>query len=207
MTSSPWKWCPEQKKKNPKCICINIIHKDGDATAKSAGATAFNKTPNKVASVIGSSTNVSQCCPEVSVTVKYKAISGTDWTNKIISEIGADGKISSSAEAKKFWNDDITVGHRDNCINIYMIPYKTSSSFTSEGETRIGPPGNGSLDPGTANSVANVGAHEIGHSLGLDDDTSAPTSNLMHLPQPHGQNLTSSQCKTIWKNIDNYPCP
>ena len=41
----------------------------------------------------------------------------------------------------------------------------------------------------------------------LDHVDNDITDNVMKKFQPHGDNLTPDQCKTIFQNIDKYPCP
>ena len=71
--------------------------------------------------------------------------------------------------------------------------------------------GIGAIDTGLAGSRPNVGAHEVGHALGLRDlyrrnadgtINGGPAGNLMSYP--HGTDLTEEQCKTIWENIDKF---
>jgi len=193
-----WEMCLDQKKREQKCICINVIYKKGDAAAKTAGTNAANQVP----AIISSNANVTQCCPIVKVGIKYCRIKPADWTNKIVPAIGADEKMSSLDEARAL--DRVNPCLAPKCINMSMIAWNHP---TIQGATDIGPPGNSSLDPGTVGTVANVGAHEVGHALGLTHASSGGVAgNLMHDPQPHGTDLTKDQCKTIWENIDNYPC-
>ncbi|MCP5112463.1 MAG: hypothetical protein GY953_16685, partial [bacterium] len=44
---------------------------------------------------------------------------------------------------------------------------------------------------------------EIGHARDLRHE-GASGDNLRSQSQPHGDNLTRDQCKTIWQNIDKF---
>jgi predicted Zn-dependent protease len=61
------------------------------------------------------------------------------------------------------------------------------------------------MNPAAIDNPANgTPPHEIGHALGLDDVNDR--KNVMHERAPAGKELTKIQCKTIWNNIDSYPC-
>ncbi len=203
MTSDPWDLCVEQKKEKKKCLCINIIYKSGDSAAKTAGVDAAEQADD----IISSTDNVKICCPIFTLDIKKEPLNATDWA-KIVTATG-NGKVSTVSQGQKFtlpenFTDGITVGKKSNCINIFMVPFDTTAF---DARTRIGPDGTAVINPSKVSSVTNMGAHEIGHSLGLSDNSTIPSSNLMHCPQPHGNNLTKDQCKKIWQNIDSYPCP
>jgi len=210
-SSEPWEWCVDQKRRETKCICINVIHRDGDAAARTAGTNAANQIPN----IISSNANVAQCCPIVRVDIHYCAISAADWANTVVPAIGAHGQITSLAEFNALRATGVC--KRPRCINLYMIPFDDPDAGGRTNDPP-GPPGDSALHPGLVGSRQNVGAHELAHTLGLHDlyrrrpdgsFDSGPADNLMSYfsgTDSHGTNLTRDQCRTIWQNIDNYPC-
>jgi small subunit ribosomal protein S2 len=64
----------------------------------------------------------------------------------------------------------------------------------------------GAINPDKVDTVHNIGAHEIGHALGLRHEPNTAVNNVMKQYQPHGDDLTPDQCKRIYQNVDNYPC-
>jgi hypothetical protein len=64
----------------------------------------------------------------------------------------------------------------------------------------------GVVNPAYVDTVHNVGAHEVGHVLGLEHVTDQQGDNVMSETQPHGDNLTEDQCKRLWTHLDQYAC-
>ena len=191
--------CIEQKEQRKKCICINIIYHRRNAFAKTAGISAANQ----LSTVISSSSNLEKCCPIVSVEIHTCGISSSDWANKVIPALGAEGKVSSEAEMNALFQANVC--QKDNCVNLMMVGMDWG---TFNGWTYGGNPsgkGFGVIKPSKVGVIQNIGAHEIGHALTLDHE-GKPADNLMSKYSPHGYNLTKEQCQKIWDFIDNYPC-
>ncbi len=194
-STPPWKLCVDQKRRRRDCICVNIIYPAGNNAARNAGVQAANQVPT----VISSNANVSRCCPVLGVRVHTCALPPAT----INARVGADGAVSSLAE----WRALVAASPctRANCINMTMVPFNVPTG--EQGWTNVGAPGNSALDPVTLPTVPNVGAHEIGHALGLNHASAGgAVGNLMHSPQPHGNQVTPAQCQTIFQTLANYPC-
>ena len=211
----------DQKKKDPQCICIQVLYREGDRTARIAGRNAAN-----IASIYSDEDNLEECCPKVTARVHYKSVPGKQWDEKVLGRFPplgialVDGKVSDSPEinAMKDQAHNFPEVHKPNCINMFIghaDPSLNELGVTAGNGPR---PTNPPTDPPSytstvvvmanpdASTQATIGAHEIGHSLGLDHDDDS--DNLMH-PSLEGQDdteLDSDQCRTIWQNIKKYAC-
>ncbi len=202
-----WEKCVEQKKReeNRKCLCVNIIYMPGDTAGRDAGITAAEQVETAISSIFEDGTgNVKVCCPIIEIDIDLEddtyEMTQDEW-NALNVEIGGDSTVNGIPDAVKV--DASPVGKKPDCINIYMI------SCDSGGITRIGGP-TSVIDPAQVAVRDNLGAHEMGHALGLPanhGDTGGDTDNL-NTPHParSGAKLTKDQCQKIWENIDNYPC-
>lgn len=197
-----WEKCVSQKKEDKKCLCVNVIYKPGDANGKTKGEQAAKQ----VESVISSRSNVQECCPIIEVDVKSHEMTPAEW-NTVNAAIGGDQQVSGIPDWRAL--NRSAVGKESDCINMYMLPFNAGG--TLKGLTGVGPPGTSALDPSVVGSRRNVGAHEVGHALGMNSSHASAggdPDNLMVNPNPpvHGDELTDGQCKTIWQNIDSYAC-
>lgn len=201
-----WELCVAQKRAETKCICINLIYQAGDAAALAAGTAAANQVPT----LVSLSSNLTRCCPYVRVVIHRSEVDAADWAASVAANVGVVGgnpAVVTTGQRDALWATRLRA--RPHCINLYMLPVSIPmpGGGTAQGFTQVGPPGTSVLDTTAATTVANVGAHEVGHALGLTHASAGTdTNNLMHDPQPHGQQLNSDQCKTIWQTIDNYYC-
>ena len=194
--SKGWEKCVKQKRDDYQCVCVRIIHRAGNAATRTAGINAAQNLQNQVSS----KDNVSNCCPFLRVSISFCTINAATWAGTIVPAIGADNAISSDAEANAM--DGVNPCLRPNCINLTMVTINEPGTL---GTTVQGPPGNAAIDPTAHTSDPSIGAHELGHSLGLDHDDSSP-NNIMHSNAPGGTVFTESDCKTIWENLASYPC-
>lgn len=193
-TTDPWDLCVEQKRRRDDCICVNIIYPAGNAGALAAGQTAAAQVPT----IISSNANVGRCCPVLRVETHSCAMPVATLNGLV----GADGAISSIAEFNTLTASPTC--RRANCINLYMVPFNMPGT---DGLGTVGLPGNAAINPGSVATVANIGAHEIGHTLGLNHASAGGAAgNLMHSPQPHGTSLTAGQCQTVFQTIGSYAC-
>jgi len=97
---------------------------------------------------------------------------------------------------------------RKKCINFLMI--KMDHSY-ADGDGSIGPrPGSdrsfGVINPDYVDRLHNIGAHDIGHVLGLHHVLGGQGDNVLSETQPHGDNLTPEQCQQLWTHLDQYAC-
>lgn len=189
-----WELCVDQKRKLNSCICINIIYPSGNTAARDAGIQAANQVPT----IVSSGVNVARCCPVLAVGINTCPLSQAE----INTRTGGDGIVNSLAEWRTLTASSSCT--KDNCINVTMVPFNVPSG--EKGWTDVGMPGNSALDPTTATTLANAGAHEISHALGLNHASAGgAANNLMH-PNAPGTDITADQCKTIFQTIGNYPC-
>jgi hypothetical protein len=205
-----WEMCPRQKKQVPKCICVNIIHREGNNGDRVAG-NSFNFTgPYNL------DDNLEECCPVITAQISLTAVPAVDWDAAIAAAAGADGIIDNASESARFssgGNDPlrVTLGQRNNCVNFYMSPINPNMDTHAEtdvGLTNGSNSATGVINPASVALDRLIGAHEIGHALGLGDLTAdGDTDNLM-FPNSNGQNakLTEDQCRTIMSNIDSVRC-
>ncbi len=194
-STSPWELCPIQKANRRDSVCVNVIYKSGDATARANGVTAARQ----IGTVISSTDNVARCCPVLTVNVSTRAMNAAAWT-RVNAAIGNDGKVSSKADMDALFST--AVGMRDDCINFMMIDMDWDGF---DGWTYFKKPFNsdrgfGVMKPDKAASVANIGAHEAGHAFDLRHE-GASGDNLMSQSQPHGTKLTREQCRKIFENL------
>jgi hypothetical protein len=205
-TTEKWEMCSDQKRKLQSCICINVIYPPGNTAARDAGIAAAAEVPTIFSSVA----NVARCCPILTTSTHTCEISAADWATiaGLIGTVG--GAPTVTADAHHAAVRDSGVCRRDQCINIYMIPVSVPvPGGTGQGQTLVGPPGTSVMDPTAATSGNRVGAHEVGHALGLNGahaSANGDSNNLITALQPHGTQLTAEQCKTVFQNIDSYPC-
>jgi len=199
--SEPWTLCPTQKRERQKCICINIINRSGDLKAMEAGDRAFRDVWR-----ILSTANIVRCCPSLRVELHHCHISARDWRTRVLPAIGAGGEVRSKADVDALYA--LGLCQRRRCINFLMIAM--DHSFADGHSGTIGPrPAGGAfgvVNPDYVDRVHNIGAHEIGHVLGLHHVTDAQGDNLMSETQPHGDRLTADQCKQLWQHLDQYAC-
>ena len=194
--SKPWKKCVKQKRDDYRCVCVRIIHRTGDAAARTAGINAAQNFQN----MVSSKDNVSNCCPFLRVSINFCTINAAAWTATIVPAIGADNAITSDAEAVAL--DGVNPCLRPNCINLTMLTINMPNTL---GLSDQGPPGNSAIDPTASATDPSIGAHELGHTLGLGHDDSSP-NNIMHTVAPGGTVFSESECQTIWQNLGSYPC-
>lgn len=193
--SKGWEKCVKQKRDDYQCVCVRVIHRAGGAAARTAGINAAQNLQN----LVSSKDNVSNCCPFLRVSISFCTINAATWSNIIVPAIGADNAITSNAEAVAL--DGVNPCLRPNCINLTMVTINQPGN--AGGLSDQGPPGNSAIDPAAPDP--NIGAHELGHTLGLGHNDSSP-NNVMKTFAPHGSTFTESDCKTIWENLSNYPC-
>jgi hypothetical protein len=200
--SEPWKLCPSQKRERQKCVCINIINRSGDLKAMEAGDRALRDVWK-----ILSTKNIARCCPSLRIELHHCHISAGDWRNKVIPAVGAGGQVRTHAQVDALYALDLC--QRKKCINFLMI--EMDHSYADGDAGTIGPRHGsdrsfGVINPDYVDSVHNIGAHEIGHALGLEHVTNSQGDNVMSETQPHGDNLTEDQCKSLWRFLDSYAC-
>jgi hypothetical protein len=205
--SPGWELCVDQKKDREKCLCVNLIYREGDDNAIAQGRIA----ESVIATILSSLNNVARCCPHIKVEKHETPISAADWAASIVPNIGtrADGTpaVTSAADQHKLLEG--ALGQRTRCLNFLMMPLawpdgRIGSTYKPNqvgGRAR----GMGVVDPAGVNTDPNVMAHETGHALGLDDG--GPPENLMNpTTVPSGVRVTAAECITIWRNIDRYKC-
>ncbi len=197
MTSEPWKKCVSQKRDDRQCVCVNVIHRAGDAAARTAGTNAAQNFQN----MVSSAGNVARCCPFLRVDIHYCTINAATWMRVIVPAIGADNAISSEGEAVAL--DRVNPCTRANCINLTIVTINIPGTL---GLTDIGPPGNSAIDPTASATDPNVGAHELGHAMGLNHNDSSRDNVMTTSTIPSGNNFTPAECRIIWQNLGNYPC-
>lgn len=199
-----WQQCPEQKRRNPRRLCLNIIY---DA-AQPGNMGVGTQIATAIETLIGSTDNVKRCCPVLQMDVRYKTIGNI----LINGAVGADGAVTTYMPPNGEFQQLFTALRgmpntviEPNCINMVLIPINAGAG----GLTLPGPPGDSVVDPTTAaNLVGQAGAHEAGHALGLAaseglSDFCDPT-NLMHKQLPVGTMLTDVQCRRIQETLGNY---
>ena len=205
-STPPWELCVDQKRKLQSCICVNVIYPPGNAPALAAGTAAGNEA----IAIISRTSNVTRCCPILRANILNCEITTENWTTiaGLIGTVAGTPTVTASPQFGAIRGTRIC--QRDHCINLYMIPVAVPvPGGTVQGNTIVGPPGTSVIDPTAATSGNNVGAHEIGHALGLNGShasSAGQTNNLMNPIQPHGTELTPEQCRTIFENLKNYPC-
>jgi hypothetical protein len=204
-STPPWKQCPEQKKRDTRKVCLNIIYEGAKAAYKAIGTTIANTAEN----LIGSADNVSRCCPILDLDVHYETIGDI----LIKGAIGADGAVTTSTgrngDFQKLFRALRGMPNtviKDKCINMVLVPINIGGVG---GLTLPGPPGDSVVDPvALGNLTGQAGAHELGHALGLSAadglaDINDPT-NLMHKQLPVGTKLSPEQCKKIQETLGSY---
>ncbi len=200
--TEPWKLCISQKRERQKCLCINIINKEGDLKGMEAGDRAM-RTVVKILST----GNIKHCCPSLRIEMHHCRISNNDWRTKVVPAVGARGVINSTAQIDALFA--LNLCQRKKCINFLMIAMDHSWADAHAGS--FGPrPGSdrsfGVINPDYVDSVHNLGAHEVGHDLGLHHVDNQQGENVMSETQPHGDHLTPTQCQELWTHLDQYSC-
>jgi hypothetical protein len=200
--SAPFKLCPAQKRARArKCICINIIYRTGDVQARVAGSRVMRP----VARILSSTKNVSRCCPSLRLRIRYCRISPADWRNLVVPATG-EGIVNTDDEIQRLF--DLNLCQRDKCINFLMINIdrRFADGVSSRGPRLAG--GNrsfGVINPESVGRVHNLGAHEVGHALGLEH-FGGPGENVMSEDQPLGDDLTEQQCEDLFRFLDTFAC-
>jgi hypothetical protein len=191
----PWKLCVDQKLRNRRALCLNFIYDKADEKAALKAAAAVITS---VETIIGGADNVKRCCPLLVISAHYEEIGDI-----LIKEaVGADGAVTTymdeKADYQKLFKALAGMPNsvlKPDCLNIVLIPINDGSSL---GLTDIG--GNRSvIDPVAAAADGELGAHEVGHALGLLDVKDA--TRLMHESSPSGRTLTAEECRTIQRNL------
>lgn len=201
-STPPWKQCPDQKKKDTRTVCLNVIYDAAKPAHKAVGTTIASTTE----SIVGSADNVSRCCPILDLKVSYETIGDI----LIKGAVGADGAVTTytppNGDFQKLFKAlrgmPNTVIEND-CINLVLVPINANAL----GLTLPGPPGDSVIDPTRSGThTGKTGAHELTHALGLDGalgDLNDPT-NLQHFQRPVGTKLTAEQCKKIQQTLGSY---
>lgn len=196
----PWEMCIDQKRRDERCICINVIFREGD---RDAAALSHQIAGPIVATISG---NIQRCCPAVRAEVHRCVISTENW-KQVVAAIGSDQAVTSwEGEGNEFRNLFDTQAVRDcfrnQCINIVIVDINGGALglTNTAGESVMSPDG--------LRTDTNLSAHEAGHALGLSHDSAGnDRRNMMHPTViPSGTQLTREQCRTIFENINNFAC-
>lgn len=203
-STPPWQQCPDQKRRNRRSLCLNIIYDAANPAHRGIGA----RIAAAIETIIGSGDNVSRCCPILDVNVRYETI-GNILINGAIGADGAvttynppDGDFQKLFQALRGMPNSVI---KSDCINMVLVPINAGAG----GLTLPGPPGDSVVDPNTAAGlVGSAGAHEAGHALGLGAaaglaDFNDP-ANLMHKRLPVGTTLNAAQCRKIQETLGSY---
>jgi hypothetical protein len=196
-----WELCVLQKAAEEHCVCINVIHRAGDAAGKAAG----EKFAEEADGVISSLGNMSRCCPDLDPKVHFTEILGDAWRNTVRPALGGNDDVSSVGEFNALVATGL--GRRARCINIYMVAFNDPAAGAWCAGSNI------ALPPSAPD---NYGAHEIAHALGVGDRYAPPPAgggpivnpgpkgHLMSAPV--GEELYSDDCKKIWGKLKDYGC-
>ncbi|HUE95862.1 MAG TPA: hypothetical protein VMN39_04355, partial [Longimicrobiaceae bacterium] len=196
-STPPWEQCPDQKRRSPRRLCLNIIYDAAQPGNKAVGTGIANN----IATVIGLNDNVKRCCPVLQMDVRYETIG-----NILINDaVGADGAVTTyngpNADFQRLFTALRGMANtviEANCINMVLIPINAAA----RGLALPGPPGDSVVDPVTLGT--NTGAHEAGHALGLLAHSPDP-NNLMYSPTGATTTmLTAEQCRRIQETLGNY---
>lgn len=220
--SSKFEMClPQKARLGIACICVNLIHPPEN---KWKDPDVFRRALQRIedeAKALGAfvTANVVRCCPFVAVSVSRTALSEEEYA-RILGIVGPS--ITSSSDSQKFANprrfpnEPIEAGIKENCINMYLYPFsKKNPNYRERGDTFIGPveghttgrAGRGVIDPFTATAAGHNLPHELGHALGLTHASAlGERYNLMAPSPPRGTNLNEAQCRTLFDHVDYYPC-
>jgi len=199
--------CTIQKRRNVRCMCINIIYRQGDYDA--IAVVESNLLEESIRRIINS--NFEKCCPLIRTEVSTCVLNPTDWTKAItpITQAGSDEPALSSDDDfnNLFETEQIQSCLIDSCLNIVLIRFNeiTKDGIQVSGKATTG--GNlSAIDPVRVFEHADtIPAHEAGHALGLDHVNDV--NNLMNSSLPVGTELTTEQCDIIFDNIDRFACP
>lgn len=200
--SEPWMLCPTQKREHRRCLCINVISRSGETRAREAGDRALQYRPVEILST----RNIRRCCPSLRVELHHCSISVRDWRTKVLPVLGAGGRVQTHAQVDALYA--LGLCQRPGCINFLMIDMDHDYADGDAGliGPRLAGGSFGVINPAYVDTVHNIGAHEVGHVLGLHHVDGGQGDNVMSETQPHGDNLTEKQCKQVWSNLDQYKC-
>jgi hypothetical protein len=198
----PWKKCVQQKRRRQKCLCINYIYRAGDTKGREAGRRAMRSVVR-----ILSTQNIRRCCPSLRLDIHSCSISASDWTRKVLTKLGDSKQVKSHEQVLDLFR--LNLCQRAKCMNFLMIDMDHSYADGDAGSYGPQPGTNrafGVINPAYVDTVHNIGAHEVGHMLGLRHVNGGQGDNVMSETQPHGDNLTEKQCEDLYTFLDVFAC-
>jgi hypothetical protein len=189
-----WMVCTEQKFliENIRCVCVNVIYRSWHRPDRALGTAMIRQAFRVIAG------NTYFCCPVLRPKLDFCEITPADYLTL--------RRLWGGAVKPYYYPEDFDalfdsgICEKADCINLYVLPIGNSNI---NGVTRRST-GAIVIDPDRFQQIGNLGAHEFGHALGLDDREDS--YRLMGVRSPHGHYISSEECRTIWATLENYPC-